>query len=201
MIDVGVFWADAAQFQMPPIGDDIPGDWNGYWFFKNTPGTFSQVGTEVSVRYQKPRWSVAASHSWVSIAGSTSQQSELAQANASMYLAYDEGNLRPKAFPEHVTRVQAFLHLMDGKLNLSTNLMQFSAWYSPIGTQALGGTLLNASVLAKPTTRWEVSLSVRNLLNENALYPMNSNAGGEDVSPGAPALESTTFWGGIRYKF
>ena len=108
--------------------------------------------------------------------------------------------MRFKAFPENVTRFNAMFHIWKKKIDLSLNALRFYKWYSPIGTEADPGLIINAGLNFKPTDKWHFTFVGKNLTNENALYPMNSNAGGQDVSPGTPGLESITFWTGVRYK-
>ena len=59
VLDVGVIYKDrvnptnpqSGQFNMVPIGSDVPGDWNGYWFFKNALGSINQWGAEATLSY------------------------------------------------------------------------------------------------------------------------------------------------------
>lgn len=199
IIDVGVFYQDPAQFVMPRIGSDIPGDWNGYWFFRNTLGSFAQLGFEGSLQYRTTKFELTASHAWVSIISATSEQEDLARAQNSMYLAYKDG-LHPKAYPEHVSRLHAMYRPTE-KLKVALTGLRYSSWFSPAGTLANGGLTANLAVSYLFAQRYEWAIIGRNLTNEQALYPMNSNAGGPDVSPGTPAWEQTSVWTSLRIKF
>jgi len=55
-----------------------------------------------------------------------------------------------------------------------------------------------ASNIVKDIDKQPASVTV--ISNERNLYPMNSNAGCPDVSPGTPGWESTTFWTTLRLK-
>ncbi len=209
VIDVGVIYRDRVdpqnpkpdQFNLTSIGSDLAGDWNGFWFFKNTPGTFSQIGTEITLNYKYKWLDVGGSYAYAGVAATTQEQKELAEKASSMYLASDPEakTVHYKAFPEHTFRLYGTVNPIK-PLHLSTNLLAYSSWYSPIGTKAGAGFILNSSISCQITKGLEFSLIGRNLLDENALYPMNSNAGGRDVSPGTPAWESTTFWGVLRVR-
>lgn len=198
VIDVGVIYRDPQQFDMVNIGSDAPGDWNGFWYFKNTPGRFQQVGLEASIKYQGFKWEVGASQSLVSVAQATEEQRALAESGSSMYLtADDEGNLHFKAYPESVTRVYAVAKPFRN-LRIGVNAIGYSRWFSPQGEAAAGGLLMNSSAFYQVTKNLDLGVSGRNLLGENALYPMNSNSGGPTTSPGTPTVESTTFWITLR---
>jgi outer membrane receptor protein involved in Fe transport len=200
VIDVGVIYQDPNVFPMVNIGSDIPGDWNGYWYFKNTPGTFSQIGSETSISFVKPKYSIVLSHSLVRVFDATTEQRELAIAANSMYLAaQDSTNFRFKAFPENVIR----LHLLAKpvkSLHLAFNALYYSSWFSPVGTLAPGGLVLNAGIGIDLSSKTALDFQFKNMNNQRNLYPMNSNAGGPDVSPGTPGWESSTFWATLRLK-
>ncbi len=194
VIDVGVIYQDPAVFPMVNVGSDIAGDWNGYWYFKNTKGVFSQMGLESSLAYQTPKLNVSLSHSIVRVANATDIQRELARKANSMYLAANaDSSLHYKAFPEMVTR----LHVSAKPLrrwHLSAQMLHYGAWYSPAGTVAKGGWITNFGVGYEVNSRFELHFLSKNILNATPLYPMNSNAGGPDVSPGTPAWETRSFW-------
>jgi hypothetical protein len=182
---------------MVNIGTDIPGDWNGYWYFKNTPGTFSQVGNETTLSFTKGKFSAILSNSLVRVLGATQEQKKLAEDANSMYLASDNGKLRYKAFPENVTRLHISAKPFP-KLSMAINTLYYSTWYSPAGTVAQGGMIINTGFGYEITPKITLDIQAKNLTNQRNLYPMNSNAGGPDVSPGTPAWERTTFWATLR---
>ena len=199
VIDVGVL-NDTLGGQIAAIGTDIPGDWNGYWYFKNTPGRFAQVGTEISVSYSAPKLSVNLSHSLVKVASATAQLDTIARTGGSMYLVKGGADLHFKAFPENVTRLSIIGKPIE-PLSLGLTSMLYSRWYSPIGTKADGGFVANLSAAYQFSKSISLTLIAKNILNEQGLYPMNSNAGDSDVSPGAPAWETQTFWATLRVSF
>jgi outer membrane receptor protein involved in Fe transport len=200
VIDVGVIFANPSDFQMPNIGTDIPGDWNGYWYFKNTPGDFGQYGLESVLTYKNGSLTARLSHALVKVATVTQQQQQLAEDGESMYLSYDadEDQIHFKAYPENVVRAHVTYKPFE-KMQTSVNAMYYSAWYSPIGTQSPSGFIVNVGASYQILDDLSLMINAKNLLNETALYPMNSNAGGEDVSPGTPAWETTTFWATLRW--
>lgn len=201
VIDVGVFYQDPDDFLMVNIGSDIPGDWNGYWFFKNTPGTFSQIGNETVLYFKHEKFNVTLSNSLVKVMQATEEQKDLAINANSMYLASDEnGKLRYKAFPENVIRLSMLAQPIKN-LYMGLHTLYYSRWYSPAGTVALGGFILNAGVGYDISEKISLDIQAKNLTNNTNLYPMNSNAGGPDVSPGTPAWETTTFWATLRVKW
>jgi outer membrane receptor for ferrienterochelin and colicin len=201
VIDVGVIYKDPNEFPMVNVGTDIAGDWNGYWFFKNTPGTFAQAGVEVTANYKHKWLDMGGSFSLTRVANATPEQEILAKNAQSMYLATDSEtkNLHYKAFPEQTLRLHAIAKPIK-KLSISANIVSYSGWYSPIGTRASGGLIMNSSIGYAFSNSMELSFIAKNLFNENALYPMNSNAGGPDVSPGTPAWESQSIWAVLRVK-
>ncbi|MGB0521807.1 MAG: TonB-dependent receptor plug domain-containing protein [Flammeovirgaceae bacterium] len=187
-------------YNIPSIGSDIAGDWNGYWYFKNTPGNFAQLGTEIALSYTADRLQATLSHAFVGVSTATAEQEAIASAGNSMYLAEDNGTLHFKAYPEHVTRLHV-LAKPSQKAQLSLTSIYYSNWFSPSGNMATGGFIVNLGGMYKLTKNIGISLIAKNILNEQSLYPMTSNAGGPDESPGTPAWESTTYWGTIRFDF
>lgn len=195
VIDVGVIYQDPSAFSMVNVGSDVAGDWNGYWYFKNTKGTFSQIGLESVLAYQTPKYHFSLSNAIVKVVGATEAQKELAQKANSMYLASNaqDSSLHYKAFPEMVTRFHAWAKPLQN-LHLSFNLLHYSTWYSPAGTIAKGGWIMNFGAGYNFNSRFELQFLLKNIANATPLYPMNSNAGGPDVSPGTPAWETRSFW-------
>ncbi len=194
VIDVSVIYKDPAQFPMVNVGTDIPGDWNGYWYFKNTPGSFAQVGAEIALAYTQPKFNIQLTQSIVRIVEATAEQKGIARGGNSMYLASDkDSSLHHKAFPEMVTRLN-FMSKFTEKLHFATNILYYSKWYSPSGNKANGGLVINVGGGYSFTKNFELNLNVKNLNNNTNLYPMNSNAGGADSSPGTAGWENTTYW-------
>ncbi|MCC5946026.1 MAG: TonB-dependent receptor [Bernardetiaceae bacterium] len=202
VIDVGVIYRDPNNIELGSIGNDIAGDWNGFWHFRNTPGSFEQLGLETTISYQDSKFNLRCSHALVRVFSATDEQVRLAQQNNSMYLSYDieNENVRAKAYPEHVLRAN-LMYNVTPQFSVATQAMYYSAWYSPIATVVKGGVLLNAVIAWQPQPWLEWSISGKNLLNEQALSPMNSNAGDTSVSSGAPGYESITAWTSLRFRF
>ena len=205
VIDVGVIWRpglyyesqaafDAGQpteYSVPGIGTDVPGDWNGYWFYKNNDGKISESGFEFSLSYVTPKVKAILSHSMVSVADAPDQQ------RASMYLTQD---LNFKAFPENVTRLNIIALPID-KLTASVNCLYYLNWYSPRDQEVDGNMIVNIGLGYQITPQFTITGLLKNLLDQDNLYPMNSNAGGEDLSDGTPSLEKRIFWMKATYSF
>ncbi len=168
---------------LPPIGSDVPGSVNNYWYFKNNTGNIEQLGLEASLRYVAEPFNVTASHAFVEMLSASTQNI------GSMYVTSTD---QLRAVPQNVTRLNIIWRPLQ-QVSLGVNYLYYSEWYASNGLQAEGGHLLNASAIYSPWERLELTLNVKNILGENNLYPMNNNAGG-DISPGTPALETTTFW-------
>jgi outer membrane receptor protein involved in Fe transport len=183
IIGVASIRGDDLGVIVPSIGSDVPGSVNNYWFFKNNDGSIDQLGFETSLHYVAEPFNITLSHAYVDVL-SVSQQNI-----GSMYITKN-GQLR--ATPQNVSRLNIAWHPLQ-KITFGINYLYYGTWYATDGTQADGGHLLGAAALYTPVERLELSLSVKNILGENNLYPMNNNVNG-DVSPGTPALEATTFW-------
>jgi len=191
VIDVGVIWRDPEVFPMVTIGSDVPGDWNGYWFFKNNDGKIKQYGVEASLTYTQEKYSLNLSHALVKISDAPDQQ------RASMYLTND---LNFKAFPENVTRLNV-IATPTPQSTIAMNYLYYYQWYSPRDQAVDGNHIVNVGAIYEFTPQIDVSVNIKNLLNQDNLYPMNSNAEGPDLSDGTPALEETSFWARFRYHF
>ena len=194
IIDVGVIFADPAQFTMPNIGNDEPGDWNGYWFYKNNEGEIRQGGVEASLTYTTKRLSATFSHAMVQVITASSQQI------GGMYLTSDSENKHFRAYPENVSRLNLLFYPTKAWA-LSLNVLYYPNWYSPNGNRVEGSPVLNAGVSWRALENFELSLVAKNLTNRENPWPMNANAGGRDLTEGAPSLEGRTFRLRATYKF
>ncbi|HMY44912.1 MAG TPA: TonB-dependent receptor, partial [Leptospiraceae bacterium] len=190
VIDVGVIYADPTAFKMPRIGTDVAGDWNGYFFFRNLPGVIHAGGAEASGTYKLPRLSITLSHSVVRVL-TVSDSMYFSPYNGGMYLTNKKFNPHFRAFPENITR--AHVSFTPRNWTFGVNYLYYANWYSPVGNRIEGNHILNGNVGYTIGPRMEISLIVKNMLAEGALYPMNSNAGDAAVSDGSPALEGRTY--------
>jgi outer membrane receptor for ferrienterochelin and colicin len=221
VLDVGVIYRDRVnpanpqpgQFNVVPVGNDVPGDWNGYWFFKNALGSINQIGGEATLSYNSQFINVSLSHALVKIASVTAEQEKDARDGNSMYLTFDKASnaIRHKVYPENVTRLNVLVTPVKG-LDIVVNGMLYSDWLAPDGSTGKGTILLNGGTSFDLTQNIELSVNVSNWLNgaggsaqsqleRTPLYPMNANAGGPGLQPGAPALENTSFWGRLKVRF
>jgi outer membrane receptor protein involved in Fe transport len=175
-IDVDAICGDCLKMTLPPIGNDIPG-YNWYWFYVNKAGSSEQIGFETSVRYAAEPFNIAASHSLVdplSYTGSTTRQVQM------------------PAIAQNVTRFNV-IYKPWKQVSFGANYLFYDSWNDTLGRPTQGAHLLNTSVIYTPYKSLELTLSVKNILGENNLYPI-LNYVSNDVAPGAPAIESTTFW-------
>jgi outer membrane receptor protein involved in Fe transport len=202
VIDVGVLWDDANVYPMPPIGDDVPGDWNGYWTYKNIPGSIKQWGLEPSVSFENRLVSARLSHALVLIADADKSQA------SSMYITREldsaearTGRYHCKAYPENATRLNLLVRPLDG-LSVALNYLYSYHWYSPSSEYIDSNHILSGGVSYAWNFGLTVSIIAKNLLNQRRPYPMNNNAGNEPVlSSGTPTLEAPSVWVKARYEF
>lgn len=194
IIDVGVIYADQDTFPMPSLGNDVPGDWNGYWYYKNAAGEIRQGGLEVSVQFSNKYVRSSLSHSLVQLITASHSQLD------SIYLTTDSNNRRFKGFPENVTRWNN-LFTINKNWFASINYLFYANWYSPRGNRIEGNHLIHLGTSYKPLPFAKIYLVVKNALNQQKLYPMISNSGGETLSDGSPAMESRTYWLGFEMYF
>lgn len=210
VLDVGVIYKDPVnrmnpqpgQFNMVPIGTDVPGDWNGYWFFKNALGSINQWGAEATLAYNTQFINVSLSHSLVKVASVTPEQEKDARSGNSMYLTFDKASssIRYKVYPENVTRLNVLVTPIKG-FDIVVNGMLYSDWLAPDGSTGRGAFLLNGGASFDITQNIELSVNATNWLNQTPLYPMNANASGPGLQAGAPALERTSVWGRLKVRF
>jgi outer membrane receptor protein involved in Fe transport len=184
---------DDAQLQ---IGDDRIGDWGGWFYFGNNPGTIASVGTELSATYARDWFELGASYALARVVSVPDSLigSEYVSGSA------DEPHFR--AYPETVVRVAGRLRPCD-RCWLGAVGVYYGPWYSPdwSGGPADGdsGSTLNLTGGYRFARGLELSAAVKNALDVRRLWPMNSNADDPSVSPGSPALETRTFWVSASY--
>ena len=160
---------------LPTLGHDMPSD-NWYWFYINKAGSKEQLGFETSIRYLAEPFNITASHSLVEPLTMTTPL---------------VGELALPAIAQHVTRFNMVVKPW-AQVSLGVNYLFYPSWNAPNSSSksAEGAHLLNASIMYSPVKPLELSMSVKNILGENNLYPMIHYVD----TPGAPAIESTTFW-------
>lgn len=198
IIDVGVLYCDKPNPKggciMPNLGSDVPGDWNGYWFYKNAAGEIRQVGSELTITYKQKIWTTSFSHALVKVVTASSSQF------ASIYLTSDVNNLRFLGYPENVFRWNNLFKPID-RLSISLNYLFYPNWYSPRGNRVEGNHIINSTIFYKIMENMQLGLTLRNAMNQRNLYPMISNAGGQDLSDGTPAIEKRNYWLSLIYSF
>lgn len=183
VIDVDAICGDCLEMTLPPVGSDIPGS-NWYWFYVNKAGSSEQLGFETSVHYVAEPFNITASHSFVDT------------------LSYKYPNIESQQLPaiaQNVSRLNVIFKPWE-KVSLGANYLFYDSWNATNGTRADGAHLLNASVMYSPLKQLELSVSVKNILAEDSLYPMLNHLSNMK-QPGTPALESTTFWLNFRLSF
>ena len=196
IVDVGVIYSDTQI--LPPLGTDLPGDWNGYFYFRNLPGEIRNGGAELALNYENDWLTGGLSHSLVRVLSAS--RTLYNEFQGGMYVTNDPDNQRARAYPENVTRLNLIFHFIQS-LDVSVNWLYYAAWYSPLGRREIGQHVLNAGLAYQATENLSVTLEGKNLLRSGRLWPMNSNAGGPDSSNGAPALEEATYWATVTYTF
>ncbi|GBF49827.1 hypothetical protein LPTSP4_13460 [Leptospira ryugenii] len=194
VIDVGVIFPTPDTFKVGRIGTDEPGDWGGYFFFRNTPGILRQGGTEVSANYQWKVLSLGISHAFVKVLGASTE------LHRSQYLTSDTRNPHFRAYPENISRLH--LQIQAHKdLNIGINYLYNYNWFAPNGTRVAGMHMLNGAINYQINEIFSLNFSVRNLLNETKLYPINNAAGDVSLAAGTPSYETRTYWLIVRADF
>ncbi|MDX1961143.1 MAG: TonB-dependent receptor [Leptospiraceae bacterium] len=202
IIDVGVLYCDPPTTTqpgpngcvMPRLGNDIPGNWNGYWFYKNNPGEIRQGGAEISINYKRKLIDTTFSYSLVRLITASPGQTD------SVYLTNDPTNRQFRGYPSSVFRWNTFIYPTD-RLSFSIMYLYYPSWYSPKNSRVEGNHLMNLAVNFKLLENLEIFGILKNTLNQTNLYPMISNSGGRDISDGTPAIEKRTYWLGLNYSF
>ncbi|MCR9251687.1 MAG: TonB-dependent receptor plug domain-containing protein [bacterium] len=191
VLDVGVIVRDPVVWPLPNIGSDIPGDWNGYWFFKNTEGSIDEIGFEGSLIYKSNRLYTTLSHSMVQVVSADEQQ------KGSMYLN-EQNNFT--AYPQNVTRLNTLVSL-GSNFSLGANYLYYYGWFSPSNQAVAGNHLMSASLKYHLLQSMDLSIHGLNLLGANNLYPMTNNVNDPSLSDGTPAVEKTSFWVKVNFNF
>ncbi|MCC5815388.1 MAG: TonB-dependent receptor [Leptospira sp.] len=194
IIDVGVIFPEPFGDGAPELGDDIPGDWGGYFFFRNTPGILKQAGGEFIISYNSDWFGVDLSHSVVRVVSADEE------IFGSIYISSNSANRRHSAYPENVSRANIMFFPID-KLTLSMNYLHFYDWYAPTGDRVIGTGIMNAGIGYNFTENMELIFSAKNILDSNVLYPLNNAAGDVALGAGTPSLEGRTYWVNFRYTF
>lgn len=191
VLDVGVIVRDPVVWPLPNIGSDIPGDWNGYWFFKNTEGSIDEIGFEGSLIYKTNRLYTTLSHSMVQVVSADEQQ------KGSMYLN-EQNNFT--AYPQNVTRINTLVSL-GSNFSLGANYLYYYGWFSPSNQAVAGNHLMSASLKYHLLQSMDLSIHGLNLLGANNLYPMTNNVNDPSLSDGTSAVEKTSFWVKVNFNF
>lgn len=194
VIDVGVIYPNPDTNSAPKIGTDEPGDWKGYFFFRNTPGLLRQGGAEVSVSYEHKFFHFGLSHSVVKVLGASTE------LHSSQYLTSDTRNKHFKAYPENITR--SHLQIMPTeKFSIGINHLYYYNWFAPTGANVRGKHMINVALQYSMTDSISIVLSVKNILDSKVLYPINSIAGDVSLAAGTPSYEGRTYWLQMRAVF
>ncbi|MCB1045167.1 MAG: TonB-dependent receptor plug domain-containing protein [Acidobacteria bacterium] len=177
------------------IGSDDEGDWQGYWYFQNTPGTTALTGGELELTCQASKWEVAFSYSAV-VVSSVEQD-----AYGSLYITPEEIGKHVRAFPEQTAR----LHMTwqsNGRLQASSHALWYGDWYTdgPKGNQDV---MLNLVTTWRFRTSAKLHFNIYNLTNGSHYYPFTEApvAATLDPRPGTPSVESRTYWLALEYDF
>ncbi len=196
VIDVGAFLPENWPNPIPPlpnIGDIPSGDgWGGFWYYKNNKGQVETGGFEASLMLEIENIKSTFSHSYVKIISADDDQKF-----GSMYVT-DSGHA--KAYPENVTRINT-VYQFENQSTVALNYLYYYRWYSSRDNKSTGNHLVNVVFEHNFDNQILLSAHINNLLNEDELYPMNNNPGGDSTSDGTPSLESRTFWVEVDFSF
>ncbi len=196
VIDVGAFLPENWPNPVPPlpnIGEIPSGDgWGGFWYYKNNNGEVKTGGIEASLTFELKNLKSTFSHSYVTIISADDDQKL-----GSMYVT-DSGHA--KAYPENVTRINT-VYKFENRTTAALNYLYYYQWYSSRDNKSNSNHIVNLSIEHNYHNQFLFSAHVNNLFNEDKLYPMNNNPGGDSTSDGTPSLESRTFWIGIESNF
>jgi outer membrane receptor protein involved in Fe transport len=194
---IGFGYFDASMVSSLPstIGTDQKGDWNGYWYFQNTKGSFTSRGAELSIAYHHPLLDVLASHALVRVASVDDS------AYDSLYLTPQTVGKHFKSYPEDISRVHLVL-FPRSVWNAAFTALRYGRWYG--GNQAGEGALIvDAALRVQLSPRLQLQASLTNLTNGTRLYPFTEGPASTvtDPRPGTPSLETRTYWVKASYTF
>ncbi len=194
VIDVGVIYPNPDINKTPNIGTDEPGDWKGYFFFRNTPGLLRQGGAEVTASYDHKFFHIGLSHSAVKVLGASTE------LHSSQYLTSDTRHKHFKAYPENITRANLQFFPWE-KLAVGLNHLYYYNWFAPTGSNVRGMHMLNGGIQYAISESISIILNVKNILDSKNLYPINSIAGDVSLAAGTPSYEGRTYWFQLRAVF
>jgi outer membrane receptor protein involved in Fe transport len=194
VIDVGVIYPTPDKNPAPRIGTDEPGDWKGYFFFRNTPGLLRQGGAEISTVYNHRFFQVSLSHSAVKVLGASTE------LHSSQYLTSDTNHKHFRAYPENVSRANFQLYPHE-RVAIGLNYLYYYQWFAPTGANVRGMHMLNGGFQYSFSETVSVILSIKNILDARNLYPINSIAGDVSLAAGSPSYEGRTYWLQARAVF
>jgi len=184
----GLGWGDK-------VGSDDIGTWNGHWYYQNQDGKLKQIGLELEAEHEFDWGKIAFSHSHVEVQSAD-------PGTIGIYVLPGEKNA---AFPEDVTRLQWSVPFSTefADITVSMNHTYYWDFDSPTGTNVDGAHLANFGLSVVPSMfddRLTLSWMVKNVFDEDGLYPINAtgNVSGTD---GAAAIEEKTFWLDVAYRF
>ncbi len=176
------------------VGSDDIGTWNGHWYYQNQSGKLKQLGTELEIEYQFDAWVLSASHANVSITS----------ADAGTIGVYTLPGKKTAVYPENVTRLglQYSNEFSIGDLSWSLFHLYYWNYYSPTAIKVDGSHIVNtaASFNPKSIPGLTLTLTLKNVLDADGLYPINST-GDASNTIGTPSIESRTWWLGFNYAF
>lgn len=195
IIGFGSFSSGPSSPVPDTIGSDQKGDWDGYWYYQNTQGSFTTQGLELALSWHGPRVEVGLSHSLVKVA-----QADL-ETRGSLYLTPASLGKHVRGYPEQVSRLN-LTYLPSATLTASLNLLSWGRWYTS-GPSGPGQTLLNGALRARLGEQATLTLSVSNLFDTRGLYPFTDVPAdsASDPRPGTPSLLERTWWIKAGWQF
>ncbi len=176
------------------IGSDEVGTWNGNWYYQNQTGKLEQLGIELILTYQWKYSQFSLSHAHVEVV-------DVDEGALGVYVIEDKKN---SAYPNDVTR----LHIShpftysNESFNLQYNHLYHWGYYAPTGVNMSADSLANLGLAWLPTKdkNFRVDFIVKNLWNNNKLYPINGT-GNRAEANGTPAVESRSWLLNFSFDF
>lgn len=182
VIDLSAFFNPDCN--LPDIGTDVPGDWCGYWFYKNNPGSIDMNGLEATLNWYHNDYFMTLSHSLVNLVSAEDFEGSL----------YVTGNKHIQTFPPNVSRLQVGFPILENVLSATATWRYDYHWYARSGDRNDGNHVLNLALNWQISPNWQLRLVGKNLLDSDNPQPMTTYPNQPKDDEGTPSLESPTAW-------
>ncbi|WP_100642955.1 TonB-dependent receptor plug domain-containing protein [Alteromonas facilis] len=176
------------------IGTDDIGTWGGNWYYQNQSGKLTQRGLELEVSYQMDNLMLRASHANVGVVN----------ADPGVIGGYVLDGNNVAAYPENISRFHLNYHtsMSSGDFSLQYEHVRYWRYHAPTGATVNGGHIANLGMALRfnSVENLEVGATIKNVWNEDALYPINGT-GDLLGADGTPSIEKRTWWLTANYQF